>query len=99
GPIRELPPREEVEANMIRLNADQRVAYQRIETRFEAVVNGDSSEKEPHAFIDEPIGTGKTFLYSLLLARARSSGHIALAVAFVKNRYVAHEGKTNSTFK
>ena len=32
-------------------------------------------------FIDGPEGTGKTFLYSLLLARVRSAGHIALPVA------------------
>ena len=32
-------------------------------------------------FIIGPGGTGKTFLYSLLLALVRSAGHIALPVA------------------
>ena len=32
-------------------------------------------------FIDGPGGTGKTFLYDLLLARVRSQGEVALAVA------------------
>lgn len=32
-------------------------------------------------FVDGPGGTGKTFLYNLLLAKVRSEGEIALAVA------------------
>ena len=32
-------------------------------------------------FIDGPGGTGKTFLYELLLAQVRSQGEVALAVA------------------
>ena len=32
-------------------------------------------------FVDGPGGTGKTFLYSLLLARVRSASDIALPVA------------------
>ena len=32
-------------------------------------------------FVDGPRGTGKAFLYSLLLARVRSAGDIALPVA------------------
>ena len=44
--------------------------------------NKNGKPKPQHTFfIDGPAGTGKTFLYSLLLERVRSSGHIALAVA------------------
>lgn len=32
-------------------------------------------------FVDGPRGTGKTFLYELLLAEVRSQGDVALAVA------------------
>lgn len=32
-------------------------------------------------FVDGPGGTGKTFVYSIMLAHVRSQGQIALAVA------------------
>ena len=56
------------------LNADQREAYERIKHSYET----GSSEAY---FIDGPAGTGKTFLYSLILSMVRSNRHIALAVA------------------
>ena len=39
-------------------------------------------EERPNVFfIDGPGGTGKTFVYNLILARVRSKKHIALALA------------------
>jgi len=32
-------------------------------------------------FIDGPVGTGKTYLYSAILAQVRATHHIAMAVA------------------
>ena len=57
------------------LNNDQLFAYSEI---YDAVYN-DSDNKI--FFIDGPGGTGKTFLYSTLLANIRINSDIALAVA------------------
>jgi len=56
-------------------NLEQRMILDTIDRAF--TLTGS-----PHLFfIDGPSGTGKTFLENLLLARARSMGLIALAVA------------------
>ena len=42
----------------------------------------ETTEERPNVFfIDGPGGTGKTFVYNLILARVRSKKHIALALA------------------
>jgi len=55
-------------------NPDQRAA-------FEAVIAAYESGQGGVFFIDGPGGTGKTFLENMILARIRSTGDIALAVA------------------
>ncbi len=55
-------------------NQDQRAA-------FEAVIAAYESDQGGIFFIDGPGGTGKTFLENMILARVRSAGDIALAVA------------------
>ena len=69
-----LPSAEELAMMERSLNSDQRSAYDRIKHSYET----GSSEAY---FIDGPAGTGKTFLYSLILSMVRSNRHIALAVA------------------
>ena len=69
-----LPSAEEFAMMEQSLNADQREAYDRIKHSYEM----NSSEAY---FIDGPAGTGKTFLYSLILSMVRSNRDIALAVA------------------
>jgi hypothetical protein len=42
----------------------------------------EKTEERPNVFfIDGPGGTGKTFVYNLILGRVRSKNHIALALA------------------
>jgi len=48
---------------------------------FEAVVHAYEEGEDGIFFIDGPGGTGKTFLENMILAKVRSSGDIALAVA------------------
>jgi hypothetical protein len=55
-------------------NQDQRAA-------FDAVVDAYESGQGGVFFIDGPGGTGKTFLENMILAKVRSNGDIALAVA------------------
>jgi hypothetical protein len=55
-------------------NKDQRAA-------FEAVNNAYESNQPGIFFIDGPGGTGKTFVENMILARVRSNGDIAIAVA------------------
>ena len=55
-------------------NQDQRAA-------FEAVIAAYEADHGGVFFIDGPGGTGKTFLENMILARVRSAGDIALAVA------------------
>ncbi|XP_074298793.1 ATP-dependent DNA helicase PIF1-like [Silene latifolia] len=56
------------------LNVEQKSAYEIIYNRV--------MERRPGAFfVDSPAGTGKTFLYSALLAQLRKKGFIVLAVA------------------
>lgn len=56
------------------LNLEQRVAYDEI---LVAVDRSDGGV----FFVDGPGGTGKTFLYRALLAKVRSKGNIAIAIA------------------
>jgi hypothetical protein len=55
-------------------NQDQRAAFETVNACYESNQHGIF-------FIDGPGGTGKTFVENMLLARVRSSGDIALAVA------------------
>ena len=57
-----------------RLTADQRAVYDEIVTRLE---NGTGGA----IFLQAPGGCGKTFLENLILAKVRSGGHPAIAVA------------------
>ncbi|CAJ0641618.1 4542_t:CDS:2 [Entrophospora sp. SA101] len=63
-----------VENGIPQLNADQKVA-------FEKVITAVENQTPAMFFIDGPGGTGKTFLYNVLLAKIRLDGHIALAIA------------------
>ena len=56
------------------LMEDQRVAYEGILGRVEENTGG-------MVFLDAPGGTGKTYVTNLLLAKIRSTGRVALAVA------------------
>lgn len=67
---------EEVCQNEVKMNTDQKHIY---ETVIQSVISGKSQQNL--YFIDGPGGTGKTFLYNSILAKVRSSGKIALAVA------------------
>jgi len=64
----------ELQNNLPSLNSQQRNIYERVINSFERNNNNIF-------FIDGPGGTGKTFLYNVILAKIRSEGHIALAVA------------------
>ncbi|XP_054163800.1 ATP-dependent DNA helicase pif1-like [Oppia nitens] len=66
--------RPEVETNEELLNEDQKKAYLKI-------INAVNSNAEKQFFLNAAGGTGKTFLFNLLLNKFRSEGHIALAVA------------------
>jgi len=65
--------RDDVTRNVPLLNNDQRNIYEAV---MHAVACADGC-----FFIDGPGGTGKTFLYNVLLSTVRSSGDIAVAVA------------------
>src|ERR1051326_5629424 len=56
------------------MNPQQRIAFTTLATAVERNLGGIY-------FIDGPGGTGKTFVENALLARVRSQGHVALAVA------------------
>jgi len=63
-----------VSANMPLLNNEQRII-------FSAVMDSVDSNQGQLFSVDAPGGTGKTFLLTLLLARVRSEGKVALATA------------------
>jgi primosomal protein N' len=67
-----------VQANELRLNQEQKQAYEIICT---ALNSENASGSQSCFFIDGLGGTGKTFLYSLLLNTVRAKGEVALAVA------------------
>ncbi|XP_065832001.1 ATP-dependent DNA helicase PIF2-like [Oscarella lobularis] len=56
------------------LTEDQRRAY-------DAILHSIESPEASVIFLDAPGGTGKTYLINLILAKVRSQGHVALAVA------------------
>lgn len=56
------------------LNADQKKI-------FDQIIERNNEKKGGIIFIDAPGGTGKTFLFNLLLAKIRQTGKIALAIA------------------
>ena len=64
------------DTNVPLLNPDQLSAYNSI---MESIDNPIAENKA--FFVDGPGGTGKTFLYNTLLAKIRSRGEIALAMA------------------
>lgn len=63
-----------VQANIPKLNVDQKIAY---DTIIQLAENGRGG----FYFLDAPGGTGKTFLISIILARIRSQNKMALAIA------------------
>ena len=65
--------RDDITRNIPLLNADQRSIYDAV---IHAVECADGC-----FFIDGPGGTGKTFLYNVLLSTVRLSGEIGVAVA------------------
>ena len=75
-------------------NQDQRAA-------FEAVIGAYESGNGGIFFIDGPGGTGKTFVENMILARVRSTGDIALAVASSGIAAILFEGgrTAHSRFK
>ncbi|KAK9740788.1 hypothetical protein RND81_03G060200 [Saponaria officinalis] len=76
------------------LNSEQRIAYNLIN---DTVMRGQSGS----FFLDGPGGTGKTFIYSTLLANLRSRGIIALDVASsgIVASNIAGGRTANSRFK
>ena len=56
------------------LTEDQRRAY-------DAILHSIESPEASVIFLDAAGGTGKTYLINLILAKVRSQGHVALAVA------------------
>jgi hypothetical protein len=67
-----------VDDNLNKLNHNQRNAYDKIITRL---YQSNSIYGKNAFFIDGPGGTGKTFLYKLILSTIRAKRQIALAVA------------------
>lgn len=61
------------------LNGDQRAVFDAVIT---AIYNSNEGDQESRLFfVDGPGGTGKSFLYNVLLTYVQSQRHIALAVA------------------
>ena len=65
----------ELAAELPTLNTDQRVVYEAITAAISGEVSGSKV-----FFMDGLGGTGKTYVYNLLLKSVRSSGGVALAV-------------------
>ena len=63
-----------VEQNTSRLNPEQWIV-------FSEVINCVTHGRSKLFFLDGPGGTGKTFVYNLLLSAVRSHGKIAIALA------------------
>ena len=63
------------EADLPRLNAGQRAAFDTIVSQVE------SNPESAHFFVQGPAGTGKTFLYKTLCHRFRARGDVVLCVA------------------
>lgn len=80
--------------NESRLNPDQKNVYN-------LILSSVNSNDGKMFFLDAPGGTGKTFLINLLLAKVRSEGKIALAVASSGIAATLLEGgrTAHSTFK
>jgi DNA replication protein DnaC len=71
--------KQELDENIVKLNVDKRKAYNTIINAVDKI-----NETKPGGnvyFIDGPGGTGKTFLYSTILAKIRMKSDVALAVA------------------
>lgn len=65
----------QVEVDIERLNVDQRMIFDRVVREHIVRRVGGMF------FVDGPGGTGKTYLYSVMLSYVRAQGWIALAVA------------------
>ncbi len=63
-----------VDQNLLRLNICQEIA---ITVVFNAIAQGEGAI----FFLDDPGGSGKTFVYSVLLASVRRDRHVAIGVA------------------
>ena len=63
------------DANMTRLNIEQRAAFDAITTAV------DNDPSKAHFFVQGPAGTGKSFLYSTLCHHYRARNEIVLCVA------------------
>jgi len=63
-----------INQNLSRLNICQEIA---VTTVFNAIAQGEGAI----FFLDGPGGSGKTFIYKVLLALVRRDGHVAIAVA------------------
>ena len=81
--------RESVERDLVRLNADQRVAFDAL---CEAVTSGAGGV----FFLQGFGGTGKTFLINLVLAKIRADGGIALSTASSEIAATLLEGGTTA---
>jgi hypothetical protein len=63
-----------VDQNLSRLNICQEITITAV---FKAIAQGEGAI----FFLDDPGGSGKTFVYSVLLASVRRDGHVAIGVA------------------
>jgi len=63
-----------INQNLPRLNICQEIA---VTTMFNAIAQGEGAV----FFLDGPGGSGKTFVYKVLVALVRRDGHVAIAVA------------------
>ncbi|GAA0167790.1 hypothetical protein LIER_40445 [Lithospermum erythrorhizon] len=75
-----------------KLNSQQKIA-------FDTIYNATTLDSGGVFFVDGPGGTGKSFLYTVLLAHIRSKRYIALIVAFSGiqgSKYQSTQGQTYS---
>jgi len=63
-----------VQENILKFLQEQKIA-------FDTIIQAVTNQSGGLYFMDTPGGTGKTFLISLILAKIRPNGHIALAIA------------------
>jgi hypothetical protein len=68
-----------VEDGYSRLNHEQKLVFDVVWASIEDSRRGNAAART--FFVDAPGGTGKTFIFNLLLAKVRSEGRIALAVS------------------
>jgi hypothetical protein len=83
-----------VDQNLSRLNICQEIAITAV---FNTIAQGEGAI----FFLDGPGGSGKTFVYSVLLASVRRDGHVAIGVASLGIAALLLEGgrTSDSVFK